>query len=80
VAGSPANTLAVLIPPLEDLVGIALVLTRHLGNRCTGHKRHFNDPSPLLRRAMNTLRPTASVSSFNHIAHKNIVGLTEPQV
>ena len=80
LAGGPANTLAVLISPLKDLVGVDSVLTRHAGNRCTRHKRRFNDPPLLLARAMNPLRPTATCPNFNRVAHKKIVGHADAYV
>jgi hypothetical protein len=70
----------VLVPPLEDLVGVDSVLPRYAGYRCTGNERCFNDPPLLLRRAMNTLRPTAPRPAFNRIAHNEIVGHTDAHV
>ena len=62
-----------LVTSLEDLVGVDSVLARHPGYRCTRHKRRFDDPLLLTRRAMNSLRAAASRSNFNRVAHKVIV-------
>lgn len=69
-----ANPLAVLVAPLEDLVGVDSVLTCHAGNRCTRHQRRLNDPKLALRRAIESLRSAASRPNFYSIAHKEIVG------
>ena len=73
LAGGPANALAVLVPPLEDLVGVDAVLSRYTRDRCARHQRRCNDPLLLRRRAIHSLRPATTHTNFFRIAHKQIV-------
>ncbi len=64
---------AVLVAPLEDLVGVHSVFTRYTRDRCARHQCRFHDPPLLLRRAIHSLRPATIHTNSNRLAHKAIV-------
>ena len=68
------------MPPLEHLVGVDSVLSRHTCDRCARHKRCLYNPTLLFRRTQQPLPRTAVCANFDRLAHNAIVGLIKPPV
>ena len=68
----PPCTVAVLVSPLEDLVGVDSVLSRDSCDRRTGNKCRLYDAPLLIRRTKNPLRRTAR-GNLTRITHDPIV-------
>jgi hypothetical protein len=71
----PLNSLAVLMPPREPLVGVDSAFSLHTCDRCARHKRCLYNPALLFRRTQQPIPRTTVCSNFNRLAHNAIVGL-----
>ena len=69
----PPCAVAILVSPLENLVDVHPVLTRHSRNRRTRYKCRLNNPVFLLSGAVNPFR-RATCGNLNRLAHNAIVG------
>jgi hypothetical protein len=68
----PPSTVAVLVSPLENLVGVDSVLSRYSCDRRTENKCRLYDAPLLLRRTKNPLRRTPR-GNLTRITHEPIV-------
>jgi hypothetical protein len=71
----PADTVFVLVSPLEHLVRVYTVLSRNSCDRRTRNKCRLDNAPLLLSATVNPFRRSSS-SNLNRLAHKAIVGLT----
>jgi hypothetical protein len=75
--GGPPSAVSILVAPLENLVGVDPVLSRHSRDRRARYKRRLNDAALLLGSTMNPFR-RAPGGNLNRLGHKAIVGPDRP--